>query len=297
MRQGLLVGTFDRTYEQVRGPKPPEFAAYAERMKREFKELLATDPDEKSVQQFLERNPAMVPGSRTPGGTSGHWPLHLALIARPKLHGFNGYEPDFMWLSKHSGNWYPAMIEIERPGKRIFTANGIPGAEFNQARNQLKQWQVWLNEPTNQLNFMQHYGIDAWFNQCCQMRRHFILIYGRRSEFENHPQLSKARGNLLSGDEELMSFDRLAPEPHVQEAVTVQAIGNGKFKVLWVPEVFGLDPHVANFLPCYVGLEEAIEQNPNISPERCAFLKERIGYWLDWVKSKKGGVTGGDFME
>ncbi len=179
--------TFERTYKQVRGPKRTSFGEYAERAKREFKALLATDPDEPAVQQFLERNPSMVPGSRTPGSPSGHWPFHLALIARPPLHGFNGRVPDFMWLSTHSGAWYPAMIEIERPGKRVFTGAGIPSAEFNQARNQHKQWQVWLNEPANMSSFMVHYGIDSWFQQRLEVGRHFILIYGRRSEFESSP--------------------------------------------------------------------------------------------------------------
>ncbi len=94
-----------------------------------------------------------------------------------------------------------------------------------------------------------------------------------------------------------MSFDRLEPECHVEEAVTVQPIGNGQFEVIWVPETFGLCPAVARYLPAYVGLAEAIEQNPNISRERCDFLKERIGYWLDWANSGNSGVTGGDFLE
>jgi hypothetical protein len=263
------------------------------RIKREFKELLARDPDEKDVQQFLERNPPMVPGCRTPGSLSGHSPLHLALIARPPLHGFNGRVPDFMWLSKHSGAWFPAMIEIEKPGKLIFTADGIPRAEFTHARNQLKQWQVWLNEPANQMKFMDDYGIHPWVRQHSQMGRHFILIYGRRSEFKHKPQLSKERGNLLTGDgEELMSFDRLEPELYATAAVTVTPIGNGKFKVIWVPETFQIGPNTAEHLTAYVGLEEAIEQNPNISRERCEFLKERIGYWTDWANSNNRGAVG-----
>jgi hypothetical protein len=289
--------TLKRTYEQKRGPEVPSREEYARRIIDEYRELLATSPDEKTVQQFLERNPSMVPGSRTPGGGSGHWPLHLALISQPTLHGFNGRIPDFMWLSKHSGSWFPAMVEIERPDKLIYTDEGVPRADFTHARNQLTQWQSWLNEPENQLSFVNHYGIDPWVRKNTQMGRHFILIYGRRSEFEGKPHLSRERGNLLTGDEELMSFDQLRPEMDVLSAVTVKPIGNGQFRVINVPETFSLWSGVAHYLPAYVGLEDAIEKNPNISRERCAFLKERIGYWLDWVKSEKGGVMGGDFLE
>jgi Domain of unknown function (DUF4263) len=289
---------FERTYLQRRGPKVPSFQAYAKRIKRDFKLLLASTPDERAMQDFLETNPCMVPGSKTPGGSTGHWPLHLALIARPPLHGFGGRIPDFMWLSKHSGAFYPAMIEIERPDKLIFTpGKGIPSADFNQARHQLVQWRVWLDEPANSIAFMDHYGVGSRVRLFCEMGRHFILVYGRRSEFARKPALSRTRGSLLTGDEELMSFDRLAPESDMRFAVTVTAAGSGQFKVIAVPETFALSPANARFLPNYIGLADAIEQNPNISRHRCAFLRERIDYWVNWVAAGEEGITGGDYWE
>jgi hypothetical protein len=288
------MGMLDRTYKQKRGPKPTSFVAYSKRIKREYKELLARDPDERTVQQFLESSPSLVPGARTPGAISGHWPMHLALISQPTLKGFGGSVPDFLWLSQHSGAWYPAMIEIESPKKPLFTKAGVPSAAFNQARNQLVQWHSWLDSPANQLSFIEDYGAEPHFRQ---MGRHFILIYGRRSEFESKPQLKKHRGKLLTGEMELMSFDRLTPDPDLSNAITVKPIGNGRFRVLYVPETFGVCPQVANYLNSYVGLEKAIERNSRISCERRNFLKERISYWIEWAKSDAPSITGGDFLE
>ena len=46
------------------------------------------------------------------------------------------------------------------------------------------------------------------------MRLSMILIYRRRKEFVLDPRLSKQQASLLTAnDEQLMSFDRLVPDP------------------------------------------------------------------------------------
>lgn len=274
------------TYVQERGPAIPSFDAYAERIGGEFRQLLDSDPEERDLQAFLERNPCMVPGAKTPINHPGSRPMHMALIARPPLHGFNGRVPDLMWLSSHSAAWFPAMIEIERPSKRVFNTRGEPTAQFSQARNQLAQWQTWLDDPVNLIGFMDHYGVDTYFRRHCVMDRHFLLIYGRREEFSGVPELSKARGRLISGSgEELLSYDRLTPDPALHNEVCVRAVGNGRFKVLHVPETFALHPAVADCLANLIGLPEAIDRNSNIPSERAAFLKKRIPEWTNWYQS------------
>jgi hypothetical protein len=289
-----MTSSFEPTYKQERGPEIPSFDAYAERIAVEYKALLETDPSEAIVQKFLTDNPSMVPGAFTPGTRSGHWPLHLALISQPPLHGFSARIPDFMWLSTHSGAWYAAMIEIERPGKRLFTAKEVPTAEFNQARHQLVQWRAWFDAPSNVEIFMSHYGISEWYQKNCIMGRHFILVYGRRSEVHGKPALSKQRGALLAAqNEELMSFDRLSPDRGLRLAVSVKPVGDGQFEVIAVPETFGVSYLNARHLASYIGLDDAIERNVRISPERAKFLKRRIRYWIDWSHSGAGGVRGG----
>ena len=113
-----------------------------------------------------------------------------------------------------------------------------------------------------------------------------ILIYGRRSEFEGNPKLVSRRSSLLSGpDEELMSFDRLEPDTSMSDAITVKAVGQGKFQALWVPPVFTTGPRLAERLLCIEGIPEAIDRNPEIDEDRRHFIKRRIGYWKEWASS------------
>jgi hypothetical protein len=63
-------------YTQEKGPAAESFDDYERRIMPEFVKLLESNPDEPEVQKFLERNPALVPGGRTPGVPSGLKRLH-----------------------------------------------------------------------------------------------------------------------------------------------------------------------------------------------------------------------------
>lgn len=231
----------------------------------------------------MEKHPWLVPGHQTPSGTSGHYPLHCSLIAHPKLPGQELYIPDFMWIATHSGAWFPTLIEIERPGKRIFNRDGSTSADFTRARNQLENWRSWFNDSTNVQMFLDLYGIPDLMRR--RMRRlHMILIYGRRSEFEGSAKLTSRIGALLPAqDEELMSFDRLGVDTTMSDAITVRAVGGGKFRAVWVPPVFTTGPSLAGRLLHIEGIPEAIDQNPEIEENRKTFIKRRIGYWKEWT--------------
>ncbi|MEE8261137.1 MAG: Shedu anti-phage system protein SduA domain-containing protein [Gammaproteobacteria bacterium] len=265
------------------GAKRPSFKRYAARVKGEFRALLSSEPKEDLVHAFLERHPALVPGALTPSGTSGHYPLHCALITKPVLPGFHSHEPDFMWIASHSGTWFPTLIEIERPSKRLFTKSGQPRAEFTQARTQLAQWRSWFQSPTNVQQFMDLYGLPPEWREFRSSRLHMILIYGRREEFATSPRISKLRSSLMpSADEELMSFDRLKMDPNLEAVITVRVSGDARFHAVWVPQTFGTSAAIAESLLSIDGLTDAMDQNEQISEARRAFLKDRIKYWREW---------------
>ena len=282
------MGSFSVNYDLQVGPPHISVDQYAEWCTEKFRELLCSDPDESAVQEFLERHPWLVPGHATPGSPSGHFPLRCSLITQPKLPGQHVRFPDFMWIATHSGAWFPTLIEIEKPCKRIYNKNGTPSQHFSQARNQLNQWQTWFDSNANVAQFKEMYGIPDYMVKR-RMNLHMILVYGRRSELDEQPDLARQRGSLLSGNEESMSFDRLLGPRYIdtsmREAVTVTATGDGRYRAKYVPPVFGLDPALAERLLVIDGLEEAIEANPEISKERKMFLKQRIPYWKEWASA------------
>ena len=169
--------------------------------------------------------------------------LHDILITQPKLPSIPFRIPDFMWISTHSTAWFPTLIEIEKPDKRVFKQNGDPTADFSHAGTQLAQWHSWFSEPTNVLQFIEYYGIpDIMRNRTMRLR--MILIYGRRSEFKENRQLTKLRGSLLPEHSELMSFDRLSAATSMADAITVKAKDSGKYQAVWIPPVFETGPEL-----------------------------------------------------
>ena len=288
------MSSFSVNYDLQVGSPDISVDQYAEWCTEKFRELLCSDPDESVVQEFLERHPWLVPGHATPGSPSGHFPLHCSLITQPKLPGQHVRFPDFMWIATHTGAWFPTLIEIEKPGKRIYNKKGSPYSDFSQAQNQLNQWRSWFTNDANVAQFKEMYGIPGYMLRR-QMKLHMILVYGRRSELDEQPDLAKQRGSLLSGDAELMSFDRLLGPQYIdtrmKDAVTVRAMGDGRYRAKYVPPVFGLGPALAERLLVIDGLEEAIEQNPDISNERKMFLQQRIPYWKKWASSPNQGIT------
>lgn len=284
---------FSVNYELQVGPPHISVDRYAEWCTEKFRELLLSDPEEPEIQEFLERHPWLVPGHATPGSPSGHFPLHCSLIARPRLPGQRVRVPDFMWIATHTGAWYPTLIEIEKPSKRIYIKNGSTSSDFSQAQNQLNQWRSWFTIDANVAQFKEMYGMPGYMLGR-QMKLHMILVYGRRSELVEQPDLARQRGSLLPGDAELMSFDRLLDPQYIdtrmKDAVTVRATGDGRYRAKYVPPVFGVGPYLAGRLLVINGLEEAIEENPDISNERKKFLQQRIPYWKSWASTPNRGI-------
>jgi hypothetical protein len=144
-----------KTEQITDGPAAMEFSDYASAASKRFRDLLDQEPDdEKELQRFLESHPSFVPGARTlGGGTCGSRVLDL-LVTQPELTGLRARQPDFMWLKANSDTWFPVLIEIEAPTKRVFRKDGRGLlAAFTHARNQLNQWRTWLKEPTIRPSF------------------------------------------------------------------------------------------------------------------------------------------------
>lgn len=186
-----------------------------------------------------------------------------------------------MWIVADSGTWYPTLIEIESPTKKLFTQAKVQRSEFTQARSQLTQWRTWFQNPINVQKFVQEYGIPARWCSSMECRPRRILVYGRRAEFDTLPELARLRSSLLGTDEELMSFDRLESDSSLEVIITVRAIGEGRFHAVAVPETFGIRPYGADNLKRIDGLAQAIDQNYAIPAARKAFLKQRIKYWRE----------------
>lgn len=284
----------DKTYRMVDGtpPDPMDEGIYKSIVEKEWSQLLATDPYEKEVQMFLEKHPVLVPGAfGVLGLSSGHAPFPGALISQPKLYGYQGRVPDFLWISKNSTHLHPIFIEIERPSKRVFKDNGDPTWQFTQARHQLAQWRQWIKVPNNQDAFFNAYRLDSLRD--LNFEPHYVLIYGRREEFAHDANLLKMMGSLMQPDETLMSYDRLSYEPKAGQLPSVRHTVKG-YQIRHIPPTYWLGPEMFHYQPRLLGRLAAVERNQLISAPRKAFLKSRIPYWEAWEKRRSGITNNGD---
>lgn len=268
---------FEKRYAIIPdSPRPMSCDEYQDHVKPLWSALLDGHPAESDVQDFLQRHPAMIPGAfSVVGGPSGHAPFPDAVISQPELYGYKRRRPDFMWVSKNSVALNPVLIEIEAPDKKMFRKDGTPTAEFTQARNQLTEWKIWFSKPGNQAAFLRDYGLP--FDRL-KLEPQYLLIYGRRSEYEGNEHLTRFRSEVMGPNEVLMSFDRLQFDANADQFSCVRHTPTG-YDVLHIPPTYWLGPSMFSYDEKMHGLVEAAKRNPLISDERKRFMEDRIPYW------------------
>ena len=270
---------------------------YVQRSTQEWAGLLESKQgkEERSIQSFLVRHPSFVPGAYSLIGPSGHRPFPGALISQPPLSGVGNRIPDFMWLSMDSANFSPVLIEIESPVKRWFNSKGDPTQDLVHALNQIGQWRAWLNRPENVRVFFEHYRVPEWCSRELYFRPEFCLIYGRRSEFERRPELTRLRAQFERNDQVVMTYDRLAPSQGPDKYICVSKTGE-RYRALSVPARFSIGPNAPSDWAQVQGLDDAILGSEWISEERRRFLVDRLPYWMDWLaRDSHGIINSGDW--
>jgi hypothetical protein len=268
---------------------------YERLVTEEWKALLDSEQcDEQSVHRFLVRHPSMIPGAYSVTGPSGHCPFPMAVLSESPLSGIGMRVPDFIWLATDSLNFTPVFIEIESPRKRWFTKQGVPTHALTQAMNQLAQWQMWLNQIANRNVFLESFEIPDYMARQRNFRAEFVLIYGRRKEFDDRPELSPLRAQFERHGQVVMTFDRLHPSKDCSLFLSATK-RNGGYQALAVPATMRLGPSVTMPLLHIAGIPDAIQQNAGISEDRRRFLIERIPYWTAWARGNKGIISSGDF--
>lgn len=258
------------------------WADYERVVCREWAKLLSNECPESAVQDFLERHPCMVP-------RAGHDPRLPVLVSQPRLPGWRLKVPDFLWIGHDSLSVYAVLVEIEKPSKRIFRKDGGRTRDFTQAQDQLRDWRVWFADANNQIAFLEHYGVQwhlGWPGR--SFGAEYVLVYGRRSEFDGSPELAKARLQQQPSGEHHMTFDRLKPEPWLSEIVSVRDRPEG-LQALHIPPTLTLGPMHAVERLRIGGLEQAISSNRYLSPGRRRFLLERLPYWNEWARGPHEG--------
>lgn len=257
--------------------------AYEAIVAREWKELRErVSAVEADYQAFFERHPCMLPigfqGSI--GGHHGAFPA--AVISQPPFAGLVRRVPDFMTISKDSAGVHIRLIEIERPDKEWFTVSGQPTADLTQAMDQLREWKQWLTDPINMQQFKRDYRFPEYYLQYTNFVFHYILIYG--SNNERTERYKNKRFFLQQPGDIFMTFDRLFPDEHLKNYLTVKLDQHG-YRAVSIPPTFRLGPMRSEFNPSIRDKHIAVEENKYLSQARKKFLTERLPYWDEICKN------------
>ena len=198
---------------EATAPGRPDEHTYNELLMTQWHALLDSPAsrEERLVHTFLEHHPSLLPGSASVDGDSGHAAYPMGVITRPKLPGLSDREPDFIWLATDSESLYPVLIEIETPHKQWFYGNRAEiHSDLTHAQGQLAEWRAWFSRGSNQSAFLDAYEIPPDLRRR-RLSPRFVLVHGRRGDYENSQLRQMKRAELAREDERLMSFDRLNP--------------------------------------------------------------------------------------
>ncbi len=239
--------------------------------------------DESVIHKFFELNPAFVPGAFS-YPRSGHAPIHWGMFTKPRLSGDPVYIPDFLWLATATDAIYPTFVEIETPAKKWFTASGQPTAQWTQAYDQILNWKRWLKNPARMQAWIQSLRLPRQFGHDYEFHPQFVLIYGSAKEFDDRPELRSKRKMMVDDDTFLKTFDNLVPDANVDDFMTIRREGN-RIVAVSIPPTFTVGPNVGEDVLAVEERIEAVERETRMSPERRAFLTNRIPYWDAWLKS------------
>ena len=235
--------------------------------------------DETLLQAFLERHPSLLPGSHSVNGDSGHSPFPVAVIAKPKLPGLSDREPDFMWLATDSSSLYPVLIEIETPHKAWFYGHRAEiHSDLTHAHGQLAEWRAWFGRGHNRTAFLEYYDIPPDMARR-QLEPRYVLVHGRRDNFESVPRRREKRAELARPDERLMSFDRLTPAKNSILYSNVRKKQDG-YSVASVPPSLTLF-NTGEDYQRISGWASALDDCPDMAAGRRDYLKEQLSLLTD----------------
>ena len=262
-------------------PGRPSEEVYNDLLMKQWRALLdnPASRDERLLQGFLERHPSLLPGSNTMDGDSGHGAFPLAVVSQPKLPGLSDRHPDFMWIATDSESLYPILIEIETPHKQWFYGDRAEvHSDLAHAQGQLAEWRAWFNRGHNRTLFLEAFQVPSLLRER-RLSPRFVLIHGRRANYETAPLRRAKRAELAREHERLMSFDRLTPAKWGVLYSCVRLTAEG-YRVVSVPPSLTIVNDGEDYR-CTVGWDDALDICPDMSAARREYLKKEIRNLID----------------
>ena len=202
-------------------------AANTIQLAQEYLALLARGSKEQVYQRFIEEHTELVP--RDFVLNHGIW----GQVVLRKLALGSKYKCDFAFVTKSSVQWRCVFIEIERPDNTYFRGSTSDfHSDFDHAIHQIDRWRAWFRpDPHGRASeLLQPLLTFPQVPDPVEIR--FVLVYGRRAEFES----VKVRRSLIESqqreDLRIMSFDSLSEDLASKDRLYTAAMRNEYIELL-----------------------------------------------------------------
>jgi hypothetical protein len=172
----------------------------------EITALLGTSPnDEQAFQTFFEQRPFALPLPFL----LGHHVQFESVIT--KLPIDTSLVCDFCYITRHSARTQIVLIELEAPGKKIFTSDHKylkETSELSSAKAQIATWKDFLSG-----------NKDSLIQRLIPLLKpkpmilsgpidiRYVLIYGRRTEFDTDDRRTRRYRSFTEGDTYFLTYD------------------------------------------------------------------------------------------
>lgn len=127
----------------------------------------------------------------------GHHDIYII----PEFQLGNSYKADYLIMGKSSGGFEFIFVELESNKGRITTKEGRFGEAIRKGINQIRDWRWWLEANYQSLNetFSKYknpnVNLANEFLRYDSTRMHYVIIAGRRSDFNENTYNEKRRLN------------------------------------------------------------------------------------------------------
>lgn len=173
----------------------------------EFEMLIGEDHPEEKYQKAIENNTRLVPREFVQNHD-----VHFDIVLR-KLALARDYVTDFFFLAKSSADWNCVLIEIEKPSSKYFKDGTLDfHDDFLAGLKQISRWRAWFENQDNFNGFVNgtlediRVPVNLKQNPCFIK---YVLVTGRRSEFENDPARRRLIRTQERDDFKIISYDSL----------------------------------------------------------------------------------------
>lgn len=185
-----------------------------EKLKRQcdgFEELLNKGGiTELDIKRYIQHNGYYhIPASIFEGHSFGH---HEAVLFKEFQLG-TSYKADYLLAGKASGGWQFIFVEFENPYGIVTLKDGNLGDVIRKGLNQIDDWKTYIEAhyPTIQEEFEKHTQkvLPKEFLRYDATRMHFVVVAGRRNDYDNEISRMHQRRIKRERNIRLMHYDNL----------------------------------------------------------------------------------------